>query len=135
MATKPGRESSKDLTTVTKLEIIERPAPPEILTPDQTIVWLETVNPLPPEWFPSETLAMLEMYCSHVAAARVFETMTNELLNKDVYDIEALKTVRGLYTQETRAATSYAGKLRLTLQSTYDKSKKKPSSVKRPWQS
>lgn len=128
-----GRESGSELAVVTQLGKVERPQPPGTLSPEQAIVWVETVNSLPATWFPQETLPLLEMYCAHTAFAKELDMLTRELMQKDAYDVKELKTLRDMYEKETRAAVNYAGKLRFTLQSTYDKSKKKQQSNKKLW--
>lgn len=126
----------------------ERPKPPSHLAEGVRSVWTETVGSLPPDWFTAETLPLLEMYCSHVAMSRILEQKvqdcmaekisTDDLGPQEIASLEALrakglKSLRDMYEKETRAAYSYATKLRFTLQATYDKSKKKKSPNDKLW--
>jgi hypothetical protein len=104
------------------------------LTEDQGRVWTKTVNAMPEDWFRPETLEMLAQYCRHVIMARDVSRQI-ELVKPGTenFDVREYALLLRCLKQETEAISSTATKLRITLQSTYDKSKKKPRAIEKPW--
>ena len=139
-----GRTSSAALAVAANnvVEIVPRPEPPSELTGDQAEEWLAIVNRMPADWFPRETHGMLAQYCRHVVASRriaqMIETLEAEVAEGGAEAIlEATKAFDRLFKmqeREGRAISSLATKMRLSQQSTYDKSKKKPAVARKPWE-
>lgn len=133
-----GRTSGSELATIGNTGIVDtvrRAEVPAHLGPEQAVEWRAIVNRLPAEWFPRETLALLESYCNHVVEARHIQKMCEQYQESDEFDVKEYKTLRQMYELESRAASSLATRMRLTQQSTYDKEKKKPKSGVKPWES
>lgn len=145
-----GRKSAASLAVVSSsgIETVERPRSPDELTDEQRFEWVSIVNRMPADWFPRETQGMLAQYCRHVISARrvagMIEALETELSNppEEGSQTEAIlgatKAFDRLYKmqeREGRAISSLATKMRLSQQSTYDKSKRKPSQTRKPWQS
>tara|TARA_R110000824_G_scaffold298062_1_gene486319 strand:- start:11372 stop:11782 length:411 start_codon:yes stop_codon:yes gene_type:complete len=135
--TKPGRNSSSDLALAknTIVDRIERPIPSSNLSPDEADIWMDTVGDLPGTWFPVHTHELLAQYCRHCVSVEKIAALILQIENAEEFDIKEYDNLLKMRERESRAASSHATRLRLTPQSTYDKSKKKGSSVKRPWES
>lgn len=129
-----GRTPAAELAVVRLADVQPRLDPPESLGPEQVAEWDAVVNRLPAEWFPRETLGLLEGYCNHVVAARQIAEMSEKYLGCENFDIKEFKQLRQMYELETRAASSLATRMRITQQTTYDKSKKKGSVSRKPWE-
>lgn len=139
-----GRESAASMSVAADNteKLAERPKAPYHLTPEQSLVWDETVKGLPADWFRPETLDTLAHYCCHVNEVR----RINELI--ECLEVERKKYLSGeehefhtrdylqlvqLRAKETAAANAHARSMRMTLQSTYDRKKKRDNSGKTPW--
>lgn len=141
---KPGRRSAASLAVVsnTAIEITERPAPPSDLSAEQKVEWVSVINRMPADWFPRETHGMLAQYCRHVIAARrvaqLVAGMEADMAAADDeegdFNIKDYDRLLKMQEREGRAITSLATKMRLSQQSSYDKSKKKPSGARKPWE-
>jgi hypothetical protein len=140
-----GRTSAAALAVATKsnvVEIMPRPEAPVDLTDDQAEEWMSVVERMPADWFPRETHGMLAQYCRHIVAARrvaqIIDTLEEEVAKGGAEAIlTATKGFDRLYKmqeREGRAISSLATKMRLSQQSTYDKSKKKPVAARKPWE-
>jgi hypothetical protein len=143
-----GRKSTSPLTLVSSggamtVERIERPKPPLGMPDAQAAVWRQTVESLEAEWFRPETLPLLAQYCRHVVASNVIAARIDELLAQEpdeetpkalYYQNVALAELYRMQALETTKIMALATKMRLAQQSTYDKSKKKQTIGKRPWQ-
>lgn len=132
-----GRASAASLEAgkANPVEKVQRPDAPYDLTDEQTEEWWAVVNRLPADWFPRETHGILAQYCRHVVAARRVAQMIAGAERQEPLDIDALDKLYKMQEREGRALSSLATRMRLTQQTTYDKSKKKPMTVKRPWES
>jgi hypothetical protein len=143
-----GRKSAASLSVISSngIEAIERARPPEELTQEQKFEWVSVVNRMPAEWFPRETQALLAQYCRHIVSARrvanMIDSLEAELAKEEGATAEVIlgasKAFDRLYKmqeREGRAISSLATKMRLSQQSTYDKSKRKPGQTKKPWES
>src|SRR5512146_3041235 len=145
-----GRTSAAALSVISSdgIVTIQRPSPPDDLTEEQGEEWRAVVNRLPAEWFPRETHGMLAQYCRHVVAARRVAQMIDALeagmadegkapdADRLTIILSAANTMDRLLKmqeREGRAISSLATRMRLSQQTTYDKSKKKPIVGKRPW--
>src|SRR5262245_43796510 len=120
-----GRVSQAALNVVT-VDDGERQEPLEHLTDEQKLIWTETCEALPPDWFNKDTLPLLEQYCVLIDRLRTVNRKMREL---EVGTREYVK----LLTSEgrmQRCLCTLATKMRISQQSTYDKSKRKPKVVK-----
>lgn len=117
------------------VEAVERPDAPYDLTDAQAIVWRGVVNQLPADWFPAETWPMLSQYCRHVVSSQHVAKLIHDLEAKtDGFDVNEYDQLLRMQEREGRALSSLATRMRLTQQSTYDKSKTKPKQAKRLWE-
>ncbi|MBZ9710486.1 hypothetical protein LB543_27690 [Mesorhizobium sp. ESP7-2] len=125
-----GRKSSAALSVVigsAGIAAVGRPKPLAILTKEQAEVWSTIVNRLPANWFPAETHGLLAQYCRHtVAADRIATLIGNVDRAKEVNVAEYVELLRA-QERESRCIASLATRMRLSQQSTLDKSKKKPA--------
>lgn len=133
---KPGRRSAAELTVAAAapVETITRPDAPYDLTDEQAEEWWAVVNRMPADWFPRETHGMLAQYCRHVVAARRVAQLVAQAEAADDLDIEAYDRLLKMQEREGRAISSLATRMRISQQTTYDKSKKKPLTAKKPWE-
>lgn len=132
-----GRTPAAEMTLAADntAKIAERPTPPGHLTAEQQEVWRNTVDSLPADWFRPETHEVLAQYCRHVVAARhVADQIAEMEASADKFDVREYGMLLRCQDNQTGAINSTATKLRMTLQSTYDKSKKKGSTAKKPWE-
>lgn len=128
-----GAKSDAELSVV-PTGLPERPQPPEHLTPEQKAIWRNTVDAMPVDWFRPETLEVLAQYCRHVITARhVADQIKDMEGTAENFDVREYALLLRCQKTETEAINSTATKLRITLQSTYDKSKKKSGNTKRAW--
>ena len=134
--TKRGRPSaaSLEISNIDLLETVQRPDAPYDMTDEQTDEWWAIVNRLPADWFPRETHAMLAQYCRHVVAARKISQLVTDCESDLDMDLNRYDQLLRMQEREGRALSSLATRLRLTQQSTLTAKTKKPSMVKRPWQ-
>ena len=133
-----GRRSAAALSIVPPgaVGITERPCPPGDLSAEQKVEWIAIVNRMPAEWFPVETHGMLAQYCRHVVAARrVAQLVAAAEADDEEFSVKDYDRLLKMQEREGRAISSLATKMRLSQQSTYDKSKKKPGQARRPWES
>lgn len=130
-----GRKSAASLEVVaSNVSAIERPPVPDDLSDEQAAVWQKITNRMPADWFPAETWPLLAMYCRHVVAARRVAQLIEQEETSEGVDIEALDRLYKMQEREGRAMSSLATRMRLTQQATYDKSRKKPMQVRKPWE-
>lgn len=135
MATR-GRVSAAALEAAKPVSVdrVQRPDAPYDLTDEQTEEWWAVVNRMPADWFPRETHGLLAQYCRHVVAARRVSQLITDAERQEPVDIDALDKLYKMQEREGRALSSLATRMRLTQQTTYDKSTKKPLQAKRPWE-
>jgi hypothetical protein len=131
-----GRRSAASLAVVSSsaIEITERPAPPSDLSAEQKVEWVSVINRMPADWFPRETHGMLAQYCRHVVAARRVAQLIAAAEADEEFNVKDYDRLLKMQEREGRAITSLATKMRLSQQSSYDKSKKKPSTTRKPWE-
>jgi hypothetical protein len=135
---KRGRPSSADLAIRDAAPLVEklaRPDAPYDLTDAQAAEWWAVVERLPADWFPRETHGMLAQYCRHIAASNNVARLIAEFEKSEDFDLDRYDKLLKIQEREGRVASSLATRMRLTQQTTYDKSVKKPMTVKRPWES
>lgn len=132
-----GRTSAAALEVATvagKIETVQRPDAPYDLTDEQSAEWWAIVNRMPADWFPRETHGLLAQYCRHVVAARRVAQLVDQAEKESEFDINAYDQLLKIQEREGRALSSLATKMRISQQTTYDKSKKKPPSGRMPWE-
>ena len=132
-----GRKSAQSLTVTTSGEIsaVERPQPPDELTDEQAFEWRAIVNRMPADWFPRETWPLLIQYCRHIISARRICQVIGKLEQEEDFDFKAYSDALKIQARESQIITTLATKMRISQQSTYDKSKKKGDGggAKKPW--
>lgn len=117
-----GRRSSAELSVI---PVQQRQQPPAHMTDEEKQVWGLTVNRLPAEWFPDETLPLLEQYCVHVVRARQFR---RELQNPALRPKDRDKLINS-ESNQTRLVLQLATKMRIAQQSTRTQMQTKPRTV------
>jgi hypothetical protein len=132
-----GRTSVAELSVIGSqgIETVRRPNPPPELTDEQATEWRAMVNRLSAEWFPRETHGMLTAYCRHVVSARRVAQLIQAHEAGEEFDVDDYDRLLRMQEREGRALSSLATRMRITQQTTYDKSKKKPLQGKKPWES
>ena len=140
-----GRKSAASMEVATQVAPVlseKRLQPPLHITDAERSVWLEVVNDQPADAFTATHAPLLELYCRHVANARV---IADESLNFDrawLADDDGLKRYDRLLAmaeRESRAASSLATRLRITRQAvehptTVGRSIKNQGKARKPWQ-
>ena len=138
-----GRKSSASLAVIAGgVETIVRQKPPAELTDEERTQWLNVVNAMPADWFTPETGPLLTQYCRHaVMARRIAQMIQAEVQGVDCdgnpieFSLRDFNRLSQMQDRESRALSMLATKMRLSQQSTYDKSKKKGKQGPRPWES
>jgi hypothetical protein len=117
------------------LEEVRRPQPPPEFGDEARHEWLAVVNRLPADWFPRETHAMLAQYCRHVVcASRIAQVIDRLEREQEGFDIDEYDRLLKMQEREGRTLSSLATRMRMTQQSTYDETKRKPIEKKaKPW--
>ena len=131
-----GRKSAASLAVISSsgIEAIERPRPPAELNEEQAFEWVAVVNRLPADWFGRETQGLLAQYCRHVVAARRVAALIAAAEADSECCIKDYDRLLKMQEREGRAISSLATKMRISQQSTYDKSKRKGVSGRKPWE-
>jgi hypothetical protein len=146
-----GRKSlaAVSVRAVTLSDVVPRPDAPGDLTNEQAAEWRAVVDRMPADWFQRETHALLAQYCRHVVAARRiselirgFETELARTVEQDgvsklaitLAAAETLDRLLKMQEREGRAMSSLATRMRLTQQTSYDKTKPRPIATKPPWE-
>jgi hypothetical protein len=129
-----GRKSVASLAVAAPIQSLERPDAPYDLTDEQSDEWWAVVNRMPAEWFPRETHGILAQYCRHVVSARRVAQLISAEEAKKTIEVGVLDQLYKMQEREGRALSSLATRMRITQQTTYDKSKKKPVQTKAPWE-
>jgi hypothetical protein len=128
-----------------------RQPPPEGLSIAEAAEWTGIVNRLPAGWFGREMQGLLAAFCRHIVESdrlsgmlAVLDTSLAEAASQGrceidlvIDSIKAREQLLRMRERETRAASSLATRLRLTPQSTYDKtnaSRLERSSGPKPWE-
>lgn len=131
-----GPRSGAELAVISGggIETVRRPEPPAELTAEQQDEWRAVVNRMPAEWFPRETHALLAQYCRHVVAARRVSQLVEALERDQSFDVQQYDTLLKMQEREGRALSSLATRMRISQQTQYDKTKKRGTAGKRPWE-
>ena len=140
-----GRKSAASLATVglsAPVTATARMAPPAHISDAERSVWLEVVNDQPAGAFTPTHAPLLEMYCRHVVQSRV---LAEEISNfdrawiADPAGLERYDKLLKMAERETRAASSFATRLRVTRQAvehptTVGRSQANAPKGKKPWE-
>lgn len=135
-----GRKGAGALTVASgAVALVNRPEPPLDLTPEESDVWVATVEALPADWFPSETWPLLRQWCRHTVTARRVSQMIDAASSRDELDVAELKDLLAMQAKETAALKAMAAAMRLSQQASYHAekagtAKASRSTVKRPWE-
>ena|SRR6478672_1920643 len=128
------RESAASLAIVRQLEPIKRPEPPADLTDEQAVEWREITDRMAPDWFPRETFPLLSAYCKHIVTLKHVGQLIQAEQSSREFDLDRYDQLLRMQERESRAMSSLATRMRLSQQSTYDESKKKPKQISQnPW--
>lgn len=130
---RPGRVSAAALAVVQPVEISERPAPLSELTVEEKQEWKRVLNDLPADWVTPSTYGLLLQLCRHQVQARRVAQLIENLASGDDLSTEEFDRLLKMQERESRAIASLATKMRISQQSSYDKSKKKPKMTRKPW--
>lgn len=135
-----GRKSAASLTVAGAVTVIERPSAPLDLTPEETDVWVATVEAMPGDWFPRETHPLLAQWCRHTVTSRRVAQLIDAASSRDEVDVGELKELLGMQAKETGALKALAASMRLSQQASYSArgaggEKSRRSTMKRPWES
>lgn len=130
-----GRRSAAELSVVPQITQ-ELPDPPGELTSDEAKEWRAIVERMPPGWFNRENYPLLVQYCRSIIRARTVAKMANKL-QKSPDTEEVRSEYLRLVDKEQRLNTniaSLATKMRLSQQSSYDKTKvRRAAAQRKPW--
>lgn len=131
-----GRVSSASLTIISSsgIEAVDRPKPLHELTDEQQVEWRNIVNRMPADWFSAENLSMLAQLCRHITRARRLASLLERQETSKEVDVKEYRDLLRSEEEQSRAIASLCTKMRLSQQTTYDKSKKKPVQTKKPWE-
>lgn len=131
-----GRVSAAALTVISPggIETVRRPEPPIELTDEQAEEWRAIVNRMPADWFTRETAPLLVQYCRTIVRARRLAQLLNNTEKSEELDVKEYRDLLRSEAEQSGVLMSLATKMRISQQSTYDKSKKKPAGgTTRPW--
>jgi hypothetical protein len=129
-----GRVSANELSVaIDAVQEIPRPRPPPELTDEQAQEWRAIVDRMPAEWFPRETHALLTQYCRAVVRARHLAQLIDELQTSEDFNIREYSALLRDEQLQSRLIATLSMKMRISQESTYDQTKRKPVSVKKPW--
>jgi hypothetical protein len=130
MKTGGRRSAAAHAADILTLPVVPRPSALPSLTPQQAVEWDAIVARMPSTWFLRETEPMLESYCKQIILLRELGQQLEAA--KGTPDWERLFK---LHNDGNKVLVLLATRMRLTQQSTYDKSKKKPVQAASPWDS
>lgn len=129
----PKSAASLEVVGAGNASRLARPEPLPDLTDEAAEVWMHTVEALPADWFRPETWHLLAAYCRAVVNERLASQIMRRMEADEDFDLDEYAKASRLQEMQARAMSSHATRLRLTPQSTYDKSKKKPITGAKPW--
>lgn len=102
--------------------IPKRLEPPHGLTKSESDIFIRVVNNFAPDYFGAENIDLLVMYARHVAAAEdaaafLQDWMGYRDLQSDTW-LKTYKELQKLYEMNSRAASSFATRLKISKQQT-----------------
>lgn len=135
-----GKQSLEALAIPGAVAIVNRPSAPLDLTPEESDVWIATVEALPADWFPAETHPLLRQWCRHTVTARRVSQMIDAAAAREELDIAEMKELLAMQARETASLKALGASMRISQQASvhHEKagtSKAKRATVKRPWES
>ena len=131
-----GRKGALSVVHESGVSAVDRPEPLPELTPEQRVIWIQTVNALPADWFPEETHGFLAQYCKHVVTSRHVAQMIEQAESGGEIDVTEYDKLLKMQERESRILLSLGTKMRMTQQATYDREKVKTggaATVNTPW--
>ena len=134
-----GKISASALEVPGAVAVVQRPAAPLDLTPEETDVWTETVDAMPADWFPRETWPLLRQWCRHTVTARRVSQLIDAECAREEVDLGALDKLHKMQAKETAALKAMAASMRLSQQASYSArgaggEKGRRATAKRPWE-
>ena len=133
-----GRTSGKALEIAVigprGIETVRRPDPPESLADEAAAEWRRVVNGMAADHFPVETHALLEARCRHVVWFRRLSQAIDAEEKSDDFDVKRYRDLLRSAAEQSHTIAILDTKMRLSQQTTHDRRERKPSAVKRPWQ-
>lgn len=132
-----GRKGAAQIDAPGAVIVIDRPAAPLELTPEETDEWRAIVDAMPADWFQRETWPLLAQLCRHtVSARRVAQLIDAEMASTEI-DLGKLDKLLGAQARETAKIRELAASMRLSQQSTWNAKSgdtaKAKRTVKRLW--
>lgn len=123
MAQKRGRVSAAELIVArSATRLGNRPEAPASLNDRAADEWFRIANRMPSDWFPDETLSVLQAHCEHVAEGEALQMMIERVRKLAMTDDEAFgryKELLKLKAQQTGVILASGTKMRLLQQSSY----------------
>jgi hypothetical protein len=134
-----GRKSLAEIETQVAVAIVRRPDAPLDLTPEESDVWIETVEAMPADWFPRETWPLLRQWCRHTVSARRLAQLIDQACSSTDLDMQMYPTLLREQRAETAALKAMAAAMRLSQQASYSArgaggEKSRRMTAKRPWE-
>lgn len=124
---KRGRKSIAQKQAEAVISRMDRPLAPHDLNDEETEFWARIVESLPGDWFTASTLPLLTQYCRHSVQARRIAELVERAGSDPDLELRDYDRLLKMQQRESAALASLATKMRISQQSTYDKSKKKPA--------
>jgi hypothetical protein len=131
-----GPKSQADVAVIGPrgIQTIRRPEPPNSLTDEQATEWRRVINGMPADYFPAETHALLEARCRHVIYGRRIAQAIEAEEKSDEFDLKRYRDLLRSAAEQSLVIASLDTKMRLSQQTTYDRTQpKRKSSTKTPW--
>jgi hypothetical protein len=128
-----GRVSAAALTVVggvSGVRLTQRPVPPDELSEAEANEWRQIVDRLPADWFGRETIPMLVQYVRHIVRVQKLNGTIKSMearQGEEDFNYRLYMALLRAETNQSRIISTLATKMRISQQSTYDKSKRKPS--------
>ena len=134
----PRKSASHAVTLLKSVVEIARPDAPYELTDEEADVWRVIVNRMEADYFPAETWPLLCAYCRATVRARFLAGLRECMTKPDAekkFDLDAYACVVRMENECAKSLAMLATKMRISHQSTYDESKRKPPvMVRPPWE-
>jgi hypothetical protein len=121
-----GRKSAASLEVANhSVTEVHRPGPSSELSAEEKAEWMVVVNDLPADWFRDSNLVVLEGYCRTAVNCRRIAQLIERCIGADEFDLNEYDKLLKMQETQHRALLSFATKMRLTQQATYDKERRK----------
>jgi hypothetical protein len=103
------------------VEGVQRPEPPSSLRKADAKIWREVVDRMPANWFPRETHGLLMQYCRHESTLGYIDKVVAKLQRSSNPDLSEIRKMLRERRLESKMVATLATKMRLSQQSTYDR--------------